>query len=110
MNNVDLVGGFVFAYLLAEMLRFLLTQSSVRVTIYYHDDNKLCKRMIVNCLGSEPGCVFLKSMMEQIVRDSDDDASCPEVDGLSVEYLREWRWVKPDKTFACRQGGFDGRL
>lgn len=51
MNNVDLVGGFVFAYLLAEMLRFLLTQSSVRVTIYYHDDNKLCKRMIVNCLA-----------------------------------------------------------
>ncbi len=99
MNVTGLLAGLILGYLLVELLYHFFTQPSARLTIYYRDDKNQERRMIANCLGSEPGCVMLKSMAEDIVREADKEASSPEVVGWSIEYFREWRWVKADKTF-----------
>jgi len=107
MNVTALLAGVILGYFAAEVLWHFLTQPSARITIYYRDDKNQERRMIVNCLGSEPGCIMLKSMAEDIVREADREAFSPEVVGWGVEYLREWRWIKADKTFDCRQGGYN---
>ena len=101
MNVTALLAGIIIGYLAAEALFHFLTKPSARVTIYYRDDKKQDRQMIVNCIGSEPGFVMLKSMAEEIVRDADSEAFSPEVVGWGVEYTREWRWIKADKTFVC---------
>ena len=98
MNVTAFLTGIILGYFVAEVLYHFLTQPSAQLTIYYRDDKKQDRRLIVNCLGSEPGYVMLNSMAEDIVREIDKDAFLPEVVGWGVEYFREWRWIKADKT------------
>ena len=89
-----LIHYFIWAVILLNLLRIILTIPAAKICVFYQDDNQRNIKMNFVCLHTRPGCFLTVDWAREIVSKSDRNAKNPNIIGFTVTYHREWMWVK----------------